>query len=101
MSNASAPEQFSAVHSRWSAAQEASEKRQVAALSKVDDSRAEEAAVMRMGEEDEEEAGGMLEAAQLIGASAPADLALASGDGDADAEFERLISQLRVEPSND
>lgn len=104
MSAASAPSEFMMVHDRWSAAQEASSKRQDVALSKMsalEHCDAAEAMVMRVEEEDEEEEEGMAEAAALVGASAPSVLArVPSGDG-ADDEFQKLLQQLRNEPTGD
>jgi len=102
MEAVSAPSQFKEVHDRWAMAQEASEQRQVSVFSKVDArSAASEAIVMRAEESDEEEADGMAEAAMLVGAAEPAQLARAtSGDGP-DDEFQKLLQQLRKEPSDD
>lgn len=106
MSTASAPEDFSHVHSRWAAAQNASEKRQEVALSKVAEcERVDEAAVMRIEEEAEEEEGGMMEVAALIGAPTPSALVRGASDGSRDGseedEFQNLLKQLRKEPSDD
>jgi hypothetical protein len=103
MSCASAPEEFSMVQARWTAAQEVSEARSMKAFSKVDEDVVETAIarVENFEEEDDEEAASMMECAALIGASAPSDLARPASAQGAEDEFRRLLDQLRVEPSDD
>jgi len=103
MSEARAPEEFSMVHSRWSEAQNASEKRQEVALSKVAAmENIEEAVVMNAADEEEEEQGGLEEVAALIGAPTSSALVLVPGgsSGNED-EFQKLLQQLRIEPTDD
>jgi len=110
MESASNASDFKAVHDRWQSAAEASERRQVAVLSKCRARcEAKEAEVLRVAEEEEEEeAAGFAEAAQLVGAAAPAVLRRAvsdesdggggAGEGD---DFQKLLNQLQREPTND
>jgi len=112
MSCASAPSDYAMVQSRWASAQEASSKRQDLALCRaveLERSDAPEAMAMCAEEEDAEEADGMAEAAALVGGDgggavmmlAGAGAASTDSGGAAEDEFEKLLDQLKVEPSND
>lgn len=107
MECASAPDEFAAVQSRWNAAQKASSARQETSLQKMavlEEAQAPLAMVLRVEDEEEEEAEGMAEAAALVGLAEPAALARAPGPESCSAgedEFEKLLNQLKIEPTND
>lgn len=103
MERCSAPEEFTAAQSRWLAAQGASEQRQASGLRKqAMRERAAEAVSYRMEEEEADEAEGMFEAAALVGAPEAAQLQRAAVDGAGAAdEFQKLLQQLKTEPTDD
>lgn len=106
MECASAPAEFASAKSRWSAAQEASSKRQDVSLAKMSalEENVSEARVMLVEEEEEDEADGLAEAAALVGLQEPAMLMRATSGGsaeDAETEFDKLLNQLKAEPTND
>jgi len=108
-----APAEYGAAQGRWMAAQKASAQRQEVSLSKMvalensaKKAEACDAVVLRDESEDEEEAAGLAEAAALVGISEPAALQRDVSGGGAGAasaqdEFEKLLEQLKAEPSND
>jgi len=98
MQTSSASADYLAVQTRWSAAQEASERRQLQQLEEVQDVFQDKsvAAVYDEAESDEE---GMAEAALLVGAASAS--AMAPSCGAPDEEFKTLLQQLEREPDND
>lgn len=115
---ASAPEEQMAVQARWKCAQEASSRRQEAAMSKADESSAfrskscKKAAVL-LSNADEQEDDAMAEAASLVGAANVSAMAAIGAEGltapsitvrtaaSGSSTVEDLLKQLRKEPANE
>jgi len=100
MAASSAPSQYLAVQSRWNAAQEASERRQLQQLEEVQNAVSRRSVAMVVDESGSDEEG-MLEAAQLVGAANVTSLAAQGASGTSDEEFMNLLQQLQREPDND
>lgn len=101
MMSSSAPMEYQAVQARWSAAQEASDRRQQFQLAQVDEAKSNSfAEVYDEAESDEE---GMREAAELVGAASISNMVRHADatNRSADAEFQSLLKQLKREPHND
>lgn len=105
MSAAAAPVEYSAVRDRWSSAQEACTSRAVANISAMAAPpmalALQEARVVREEDEEAEENEGLAEIARLVGAAEPANMVTAAGDAASETEFNKLLEQLRNEPTGE
>jgi hypothetical protein len=100
MTASSAPSHYLAVQTRWSAAQEASDRRQLQQLEEVDHA-VQQRSVAEVYDESESDEEGMAEAAQLVGAANVLDMARQGASAAPNDEFMSLLRQLEREPNND
>jgi hypothetical protein len=102
MTTSSAPTDYQAVQSRWSTAQEVSDRRQQKQLAEVEEAKTRSSFAEVYDESDSDEEG-MAEAAQLVGNANISDMVrhASANDRSADAEFQNLLRQLQREPTND
>lgn len=100
MAACSAPAEFTAAHTRWQTAQQASETRQVHALGMLGGPASGTARVLRPAEV--ERAEGLAEVTALAGATSAAEVAVdaeRSGRGDGGDSVDALLGQLKAEPA--
>lgn len=112
MATSASPAEYSAVQTRWAAAQEASDSRQMARFHEIEARSAltapaaipEAVAVVRDEDEENEEAADFQAVAQLMGAQDTRVMVAAAdveGGGAQASELEALLLQLKVEPTED